>query len=324
MKQNDKKVILEIYNSVLSKYSIPKRFNITEDDIIIENQLVTLKEKQHFIRPEQSINSGNHSTKISNYFDSKSKNKINDKTDFYHILDIEYAITLLEKKEIQLTAIPYYFGKDPFEYIAYMYLDFNPNIKLKKIDQSADYYFIFCLTESIKKQKLWNPKNNEKKIAIKLNFEFNWQIKTILPIFQLRNVVYIDNKLDFIKELQIRLKRELNMTFNIKDELILARYFKNSLYKSEKEIRLCFDYQRYIDENKRGKELEEVSNQLGYSYKKIEILNDNKRNYIKMPLNNEYFNLNITQIICSNKIKEEDSYRIERIASNNNIPMEKL
>jgi hypothetical protein len=314
---SEEKKVVEIINSIIEKYKLSDLIKITHDEIKINYASKTIELKKHNKLCSQGPNIINPIRKFETYFNNLSICRKNDKNLFYSFKNFDVAVSTL-KEGIQLTHLPYYFNDDPLE--LYEFIDIV-RAEPEKFKEDKDKIYIFCFTKDYRKEQMWNKYG---KNSVVIGFRFN-KFQTDLDlsnIVEFRDVIYnVDNKYDFIREIQIVLKEQFGKTLIIDSFYNIARFFKRGKYAFEDEVRLCFDFNQYnlkqIFSNLIYPEMFKL-NEFDLAKTFIEG-NDEERKYLFTKLKNPIFEIQIEELICGKELDDERYEDIKKLGEEKGI-----
>ena len=295
---------LDVYQDIikiLNKYNLKEKINLTEDLIEIKDNYV-------------KINTRNSTKAFGKYFEELSINRKNDKGIFFHFMKVKYFRDILESGNIRLYSLSS--QTDSLEYT-----ELKNIIKPQKLfldsgkSEAKDNMFIFCFTKNFRNPKFWESSygKNEKTGKIEkvvIGFRFKKFKEKVFS--KLKHVMYDkENKFNFLKEIQTTLnsKYELYLSFDNIESFV--PFFKQEKLQWEDEVRFFYSadlfkfyYKFFVGKNK----------------KEFLIKKDEKKQlYIEIPLKNEFFELEIEEIICGKDIDKKDYQELKEIACDQHI-----
>ncbi len=311
MNSDDKrklKIVAKIINTALkrSKHKIKVNWNdfrYDENNKYIRWQPKILKSDGFFITEY-----GGDNDKFQKYLFSLIKNRKKDNGIFYHFIKFKHVLTLLKKKELQLSSLNYYCKSDPFEYYEFIKRYSNiENLNFDYLKQRKDKYFMFCLTDSYRNQYLWdNYGGKENGVSLGIRFNNFMENEQLNNNFHFKDVYYDDGyDFEFINEIQFYLKNEMNKQLLLSGIDDFSIFYKRCRFSQEKEIRLCFDYYLYETRREWFKKNGHVLPEELKLDEKYKIFKYKYRDYIKIPLKNEFYEIQISDIICGKNISED-------------------
>lgn len=225
---------------------------------------------------------------------------------FYHYLPkLEFLEKILLNKEIRLYNLNKYRNtgdKTEYQYFLRTFGVVLPNPK-EQILYFKHNSFIWCLTNipaDITNHKHWRKyANRGRGVAISLEIDFNSKDKGSV------NLVNVCYQLDFLKEIQEKLKKEFNLQLPIINYLLFAKFYKKNCYSWEYETRLC------IDKTFGKIDIPELKGCNGF----FNIQYDKGNYYISVPLHNSFFKIDIKEIFCT----QEQYIQIKHLIDKNKI-----
>ncbi len=319
-----KQSIVDLINEVLRKYNI--NIIVDYDDIYIDP-----KQTNYIFWSTDRIQKGNNielisKDKIKIFLDNKSLSRVHDYSIMYHMLKFDYAVSVIQNKEIQLSSLSYLWDNDPLEYSEFfrrtgMYNLLN-NDEIEKIKEKV---FIFCFSDSCRNEDAWKLYgNNETGIALGFNFTKFSDNPVQEELYFLKDITYdFGYDFDFIIEMQEKLYSKFQRRLVFEGASTFGKFYKRGKYSFEREIRLCFDYQSNID-------YKDIYRQFGLTmpkekdlenYFKIEYDKQSNRYFIKVPLNNDLFDLELTEVICGKNVDSTKFSQLESLTKNTPIKL---
>ncbi len=251
----------------------------------------------------------NAKDKFKIYFENVAQNRKLDYGQFYHLLKFDYALTTLQNKEIQLSALSYLWDNDPSEQTEFLRRHgFLKNLVDDKIEEIKNKVFIFCFSDSFRAENAWKLYGqNETGIALGFRFIEYSDDTAHTDLYQLKDVVYDSGyDFDFINEIQFRLKKKFNKRLFFGGLSNLSKFYKRAKYAWEREARLCFDYQANEDYaetfQKMNLAFPDEINLENFFPKQHDTTSD--RHFIKVPFDNKLFKLKVSEVICGKNISD--------------------
>ncbi len=230
---------------------------------------------------------------------------------FYHFKSVERAIDILKKGTVQLTALYYHSENDNEEYSEFFrrtghtYPLITGNIsELKKKS------FVLCLSKSASREKFWNQyAKQDRGVCLVLRYHIGRMV--LQECVDFRDISYgTGYPFDFIKEIRDRFFSEFCKPPFIDGVLKFARFYKRAKYSWEDESRISFDYNY------------DYSSLLCRSFPIQKVLeNGRMREYIIVPLKNDYFTLEVSEIICGKQVCNAD---LSRLLAVSNLPTDRI
>lgn len=263
----------------------------------------------HWATKNDTINGAN---KLIPIFSELATSRISDTGQFYHFKpSVDRVRQIIQSKEIELSAL-YYLGQSDYaEYSEFFKrTGFFGMFYKNKVDDRKKKIFILCFTKNARENRFWSDySDNDNGACIVFRFEFlNGPYR---HLFDLRDVYYdAGYEFEFINDLRYKFVRYFGKELFLEGINKFAQFYKRGKYKWENETRLSFDYD--FDDAALLK-LDYFPIQQGTDK------NGNVREYIKLKLNNHFFNLNIEEIICGHKVTEAQKQDIKNDLANPNI-----
>lgn len=218
---------------------------------------------------------------------------------FYHFKSVERAIDILDTGTVQLTALYYQAENDRAEYSEFLQRTgyFRP-LNTGDIDEMKRKSFVLCVTKSASREKFWNQyAKQDTGVCLGLRYDMGQQ--QLQGCVDFRDVTYETGyRFDFINEIRDQFKHEFGKEPFIEGILKFARFYKRGKYSWEDESRISFDYMTYPELCNVFPIQRDVQNG------KI------TREYIIVPLKNEYFTLDVDEIICGKQVNSADQARL--------------
>ena len=219
---------------------------------------------------------------------------------FYHFKCVEWAIDILKTGMVQLTALYYHAENDNAEYSeffqrtghTYPLITGNVN-ELKKKS------FVLCLSKSASREKFWNQYAKQDR-GVCLGLRYHVGKMELQDCVDFRDVSYgTGYPFDFIKQIRDRFVCEFGKPPFIDGILKFARFYKRAKYSWEDESRISFDYNY------------DTSSLLTRAFPIQKVVENGKiREYLKVPLRNDYFTLEVDEIICGKHVDSADQARL--------------
>lgn len=291
-----KKKVVEIINSVITKHPriCRKVGKVSEKNI----EPITFTDAMN--NNTVSIIGYTERGKITDYILSLTTNRIGDEGLFYHYLKYDYAKIIIEKEEIQLSALSHYLDTDPFEYGEFYrnFITFHPSTF---IEREKDKIFVFCLTEDSRNDYMWKHYADEEK-GVVLGFRF---INKDDSSYHFRNIIYDDGEsLEFLKEINFYLQKK-DLAFYPDGISTLSLFYKRKKFESEKEIRLCLDFTGERALWKQNTKLIQA------------IKDENNRRYLPLSFDNYLCKIELCEIICGNAVTQEQFNSLKKLVRKN-------
>lgn len=307
----DKPKISEIINKHLKKSPFKDEIKVSENDIDFHNNRKYIH-WQVALKGSQLDYEVVDNNKFAELLNRKLKiDRKQDKGTFYHFSCYNIAQKMLTKKEIQLSSLTSQFSNDSAELIEFIHRYLNatyPNPQ-SLLDISSNI-FVFCFTRHFRNEKFWSDYANED-TGICLGFRLKDINLELAHLFDFVDIFYDDGySFDFINDIQ----RELD--FYYEKKLFIgglnrfARNYKRQRYAWESETRLIFD----IDENKRLLDFYEQMRCCEPKHdlmRYFKIIKDDDREYIQLNFINEFFTLELDEVIFGKKVSQSQIDEIE-------------
>jgi len=235
---------------------------------------------------------------LSKYIKEKYFFKLPENNVFYHYIKPKYLQKILEKKKIRLYNLTKYLkngDKQEYQYFLEQINILFPDYK-KQIKSIKDNIFIFSMTLNNKSEEHWTGFGQA---CVKFKFKIS---NNKYGLFKISNVVYEQElrKLFCLKDI---LHDNKSINLKLFSYNFFSYFFKQSYYKWENEIRFIFD---------------NVSNAVTRLHLKKKI-DERCETYVSFPLKNEFFELEIEEIICGKDIDKKDYQELKEIACDQHI-----
>ena len=319
----DSKKIKEIINSTLKIYGLIDEIDLSKLTFsILGEQFIKFNEKQE--RRGRNIDGYNEiRIKRKNPFEIYLTDQLIDRTAdqglFYSFKKPEHVEEILNTNKIHMSSLSQLKHNDPLEYYELLSI-INP-FHLKVNERNKENIFIFCFTKDFRNADFWktygknNDSNKVENIAIGFRFKKKEGLNSVANAIGFHDVIYnYNNRFDFIKEIQYKLHNELNKTLCIDPTNLFARFFKRQKFSWENETRLCIDLSQDIPLQNLNKLMTGFYPQSIINHVDIQ---ENKS--IKIHLDNPFFNLEISELICGEELCNTKFQRINENALTKNI-----
>lgn len=232
---------------------------------------------------------------------------------FYHYIPLEYALNIIDRNEIQFSALSSLTENDSTEYSEFLHrYSYQPVFNEKHISVAKDKIFIFCLTNCPDNQKFWVEYIKEKP-GLCIGFQFEPADERLFNFYEFLDVLYDDtDNFDFINRIQEELHQRYNKRIFIGGINRIARHYKRSQYSWETETRLIFDFlenyklhQTTFFKGITGTNLE--------SYLHPEFDNKNNRHYMRMKFDNPFFKIKLKELTYNQYVSNEQLVKIRSL-----------
>jgi len=314
--------ILSIINQSIKEYNLEDKIKINAEDIGINADCIKIKDKRIFQGKNKDgflVTKINADRTFENFFEHRSKDRQNDQGILYSFKKQEFVPELIKKEQMHLRSLNEQLYNDPLEYCDLINIT-NPLVMHIDKDNDKGKIFIYCFTKDFRNKIMWKKygtnKANNKIENIAIGFRYHKKIDSagLNKIIELRDVIYnIGNEFDFIRDIQLKLYYRFKRTLFIDSSQYFARFFKREKYSYEDEVRLCIDYNQY--ENLR--ELNKFyPGCFEYDFEKIILKEENN---ILIPLNNEFFYIEICELICGKDIEDSQYEYLSALAKEKEI-----
>ena len=236
---------------------------------------------------------------------------------FFHFIKLKHALAILENNEIQLSSLSSLTENDSAEYSEFLSrYNYNPAFNDVHISNAKDSIYVFCLTKEFRNQKFWNEYLKDTP-GVCIGFRFEKYNIDLFDFFEFIDVIYDDGySFDFLNDIQREIKNKFNKRLYIGGMNRIARHYKRNKYSWESETRLIFDFfenkmlhQSPYFKGITGKDLNQ--------YLKPEFDEVDKRFFLRINLDNPFFKINISEIICGKEINDDQIITIKSMLSKN-------
>jgi hypothetical protein len=253
-----------------------------------------------------------------------TKNRFDDRGQFYHFKSIRFAKTIIVQKEIQVSNLLSNQENDFAEYSEFFKrlglfeklipknyceqrIDSKINLSKSKLEEERENIFILCFTKDGHNELFWE-RYALGDSGVCLGFKFS--DFALGHLYYFRDVVY-DNgyKFDFLNHINYHLDKSFGRQLFLQGINKFSKFYKRGKYQWENETRLVFDYA--------GPFHTDLEN-----YLKINSDASTGRRYIKLPLvtdngensghaKNPFFSLTIDEVICGRHVSIDDFRQLE-------------
>lgn len=302
-----------IFNTIFKKYNLPLKLDCNQIKAVCIARILNIHENDnplfHHLR----------NLIISRKFSTDP---------FYHFKSFDRAMEILGDNKIPASNLSSNSENDFSEYSEFFRrigafepfttahpieegFNFNKDGK-SKIDEWRDDIFILCFTNDFRNPKFWQEYvNNYEGVCLKFNFKFKKHLDSWK--FDFRNIFYDTGyDLDFINEISHMLRINHQLVVNPTGFTKFSLHYKRLKYQWENETRLSFNYSQY-------KELGNIFNT------NIDAKNINRK-YILLPKSNQFFDWEISEVICGYRITDDQITELKNIGikHNKNIIVRRL